>query len=304
MTSQSSIATRDMQAHSNYKTQVRDREAARVGYVPHLFIGIGETNAYFTLRETHQDYIPGDGPMGNATVNGVYQGRVVISSHHIKNLSQDPAEAVAKAQEYADAVGLRLASSVATIQEEMREIKRATAEQIAKREEAFRIEQELRDERERQWVEGCKRSIDDGFVPFGRYAGLKIAETPIQWRQWVTKSTHENDVMAYLADAVARRYTGDFPPAPVAGVTVGTVGERLTLRVRCIARFIVRSDFGDLYITKMVDLATGALLVVKSGSWSMTTEDPETTIKATVKKHDEYRGEVQTVLQRVKEVAA
>jgi hypothetical protein len=304
MTNQSFIAARDRQAHGRYSVAIRDLDARRSGFIPHLFIGIGETNAYFTLRETHQDYIPGDGPMGNATVNGVYQGRVVTASHHIKNLSQDAHEAFAKAREYADAVGLELRANVERMKEELRDIHRSTAEQIAKREETRRLDQERRDERERQWIEGCKRSIDDGLVPFGRYAGAQIAETPIQWRQWVTKSTHENEVMAYLADAVARRHTGDFPPTPVAGVTVGTVGERLTLRVRCIARFIVRSDFGDLYITKMVDLATGALLVVKSGSWSMTTEDPETTIKATVKKHDEYRGEVQTVLQRVKEVAS
>lgn len=302
MTAQSNIAARDRQVHGRHDVAMRDLDARRFGFIPHLYIGIGETNAYFTLRETHQRYIPGDGPMGNAVVNGVYQGRVVTASHHIKNLSQDAHEALAKAREYADAVGLELRANVERMKEELRDIGRATAEQIARREEALRIDQELRDERERQWIEGCLKSIDDGFVPFGRYAGKPIGEAPVQYRQWVAAAKHENEILAHLGDAVRTRYSADFPPAAIPGVTVGKVGERVTLRVRCIGRFVINTDFGQLYITKMVDLDSRALLVVKSGSWSMTPEDPETKIKATVKSHGEYRGEVQTALQRVKEV--
>lgn len=304
MSAQSTIATRDAHAHSHSKVWRRDYAARSAGFVPHLFIGIGETAAYFTLRETHQEYIPGEGPMGNATVNGVYQGRVVTASHHIKNLSQDAHEAFEKAREYADGVGLELRANVDRMKDELREIHRATAEQIAARQAQWRVDLEIRAERERQWIAGCKQSIDEGLVPFGRYAGVQIAKTPIQYRQWIGKSTHENEVMSYLADVVARRYSDDFPPSPKSGVIVGTIGERLTFRVRCLARFIVSTDFGDLYITKLIDLESGALLVVKSGSWSMKTEDAAKTIKATVKKHDEYRGEIQTVLQRIKEVAA
>lgn len=304
MIAQSTIAIRDSHAHSRSKIIRRDSVARSVGFVPHLFIGVGETAAYFTLRETHQEYLPGEGPMGNAIVNGVYQGRVVTASHHVKNLSQDAHEAFEKAREYANGVGLELRANVDSMKEELREIHRATAEQIAARQAQWRADLEIRAERERQWIAGCKQAIDDGFVPFGRYAGVQIAKTPIQYRQWVGKSTHENEVMAYLAEAVAQRFSDDFPPAPKAGVIVGSIGQRLTFRVRCLARFVVHSDFGDLYITKLVDLQSGALLVVKSGSWSMTTEDAEKTIKATIKKHDEYRGEVQTVVQRVKEEAA
>jgi hypothetical protein len=60
-------------------------EGGGMSFVPRLFIGIGLTNAYFTLRETylHTSYVPGEGQWGNF-VNGVYQGQVIteVRSHH------------------------------------------------------------------------------------------------------------------------------------------------------------------------------------------------------------------------------
>ena len=57
--------------------------------------------AFYTLRETylHRTYVPGDGPGGNAVVNGVYQGTVLeeVRSFHHFNLSTDADEAFAKA---------------------------------------------------------------------------------------------------------------------------------------------------------------------------------------------------------------
>lgn len=101
-------------------------------FVPHLFIGVGLTGAYFTLRMTNLRYIPGEGPMGNAIVNGVYQGTVEVGSEHLFNLSQDADEAFEKAQA-AQEMALRLSSTRESLDQEMREIQRATAEQMAER---------------------------------------------------------------------------------------------------------------------------------------------------------------------------
>jgi len=54
-----------------------------------------------------------------------------------------------------------------------------------------------------------------------------------------------------------------------------------------------------LYIISMVDDETGACIISKSTSFSAETGD-KLTFKATVKAHDDYKGQAQTVVQRIK----
>lgn len=99
-------------------------------FVPTLFIGVGELGCFFTLRETYLHAVPGPGPMGNAVVNGVYQGSFEVRSYHVKNLSQDPDEAFEKAQEASERMGLKLTTSRDSLREEMNAIHRANAIQL------------------------------------------------------------------------------------------------------------------------------------------------------------------------------
>jgi len=74
-------------------------------FKPSLFIDIGADNHFYTLRETylHTTYVrPGE--MGNAIVNGVYQGTIAeeVRSFHHFNLSQNPEDAIAKAKSFAE----------------------------------------------------------------------------------------------------------------------------------------------------------------------------------------------------------
>ena len=95
------------------------------GFQPHCFIRSGATNAMYTLRITCLKYIPGPGPMGNAVVNGVYQGDVVRSSEYVCNLSTDLEIAKQKAEAYCKANGLQL--STRDPEGDLREIIRSAA---------------------------------------------------------------------------------------------------------------------------------------------------------------------------------
>jgi hypothetical protein len=93
---------------------------------------------------------------------------------------------------------------------------------------------------------------------------------------------------------------------------VGKVGERITLTVTAERMAAIGTQFGTMYIASMRD-ATGNAIVAKgsyiptTANWNRETDrweiDKETafTIKATIKAHDTFRDEKQTIVQRVKE---
>lgn len=83
---------------------------------------------------------------------------------------------------------------------------------------------------------------------------------------------------------------------------IGAVKERLTVDVTIESIHDCESDWGTTHIHKMIDSAGNALTWFSSSK--RLTVGQAYTMKATVKKHDEYRGEKQTVVTRCKQVAA
>lgn len=278
-----------------------------MSYVPRLFVDIGRTNAFFTLRQTELHHIPGPGDMGNAVVNGVYQGTVVESSFHIVNLSQDPAEAWAKAQEHAQRLGLRLSGDPAKLDDERREIIRATAEQVERRraEEAAAIaeRQRLQAEWAAKYEADVRAAIDEGRITFGNYNGHSIEFLPRGYLNWVANTSfEEGSRMAYLSAVIRSKYAHLLLPAADASLHVGEVGKRRDWSGTVVRYARFETDFGPLCITTIVEDGTSACLVVKSGSWACSEIGKHLSFKATVKEHNEYKGQAQTVLQRVKEI--
>lgn len=87
---------------------------------------------------------------------------------------------------------------------------------------------------------------------------------------------------------------------------VGKIGERLMLNVMCVGVMKISDGgygtFGPRYLMRMRD-ESGNVLTQWTGSPNLAVGD-RAKIKATVKEHSEYRGERQTVVQRVTEVVA
>jgi uncharacterized protein (DUF3820 family) len=270
-------------------------------YTPRLFIGIGETTAFYTLRETYLHAIPGAGPWGNAIMNGVYQGTFEERSYHVKNLSQDPDEAFAKAEEAAAVMGLRLTTTRDSLETEMRDIKRANAEEMAKREAVRLARAEALAAQHDREEEQLREVIRAGFFPFGKYCGQHFSEADRGFITWLLTTTFEaGTIMEYLSVYV-RDIAGDMAlPAPVKDLHIGTVGKRQEFDVVVIRSMSFISEYNGfrVYITIMVDKETGACLKVKSEKFSAEAGE-EFRIKATVKAHEEYKGQAQTVIQRV-----
>jgi len=283
-------------------------------FTPELFIDIGETGAYYTLRETylHETYIRGAGDWGGAVVNGVYQGTVLteVRSFHHFNLSQDPQEAISKAQEASERLGVGFkACTVEDIQAQMRDIHRATKEQMAQRaaqEAAWRAEREAqRAERAQERL----NQIKQGIVPFGQHKDKRISELPRSFISWLIKMQDQfesDSPMFHLAKEVATNYSHLAQPTPK-DVDFGTIGQRVSINALVLKshsferpRFNASWLMETVYITTLIEDATQACLVVFSPSWHPKA-DSRISFKATVKDHKDYNGLSQTVLQRPSE---
>ncbi|CAO77798.1 hypothetical protein [Pseudomonas virus Yua] len=245
--------------------------------------------------------------MGNAVVNGVYQGSFEVRSCHVKNLSQDPDEAFEKAQEASERMGLKLTTSRDSLREEMNAIHRANAAELERRER----EQKEREDRwaaERAAEEEAKRqTILGGKFAFGPYVGKEFHEAPRGYISWLIDTLpdfEEGGLMRLTAQEVARRVPHLALPKPKPGLYVGEPKKRQTFDVTVVRRYSFARDAWNGYgietvhIITMIDKATGACLVAKSGAF-YAEEGEELKIKATVKEHAEYRGQAQTVVQRI-----
>lgn len=274
-------------------------------FTPYLFISVGETGAFFTLRETYLHYIPGAGDMGNAVHNGVYQGSTEIRSFHHFNLSQDPDAAFQKAEDFANANGYKLATTRETMIQEMRDIKRSTAEQLAERE---RIQQEKNEAWEAERQIRLQERIDlikSGQFVFGPYVGQKFVDADVGYINWLMNKVEdfeEGSLVRITAEEVIKTCQHMKLPEPDKTMVVGEPKKRLTFDVTVIKSvYFDREGYtGGLervYVTTMVT-SEGACLVVFSPAFSEEV-GTQLKIKATVKEHSEYNGQAQTIVQRV-----
>ena len=275
-------------------------------FIPHLFIGVGATGALFTLRETYEHTYYGRGEV----CNGVFTGTVEVSvrSFHHCNLSQDPDEAIAKAKAYSEQMGIKLSTTREQLVDEMRDIQRSTAEQMNER----RIQQEQRqaewDAERDAYIKERDAKIASGVFTFGPFSGKKFEEAPrgyLTWLMDMVNEFEEGSVIHITAQAVLRLVPHLALPKPDKTLHVGKEKQRLLFDVIVIgARHFVREAFGYragvevVYVTTMIDKPTGACLVVFSTAFAPA-EGEEFKIKATVKGHDEYKGQAQTIIQRV-----
>lgn len=267
-----------------------------------LFIGIGATGAYYTLRETylHQQWIGGrDG----------YMHSEVRSFHHY-NLSQEPDEAIAKAAEASREMGLPFDDTRADIECQMRDIRRATAEEVERRRAAYEAQQKQWEEERATWKTRQIETIDAGFVSFGKYEGKAIENLPRGYLDWLVKKLpefEEGSLLQALAMVVRDNYSNYLPPKADQEKLIGGIGQRLTLNVDVVSVYnYERPHAVAHWKTETVCIITmvtdqNACVVSKSASF-FAREGDKLTIKATVKAHDEYKGQAQTILQRVKVV--
>jgi len=269
-------------------------------FAPVLFIDIGATAAFFTLRETylHRRHIPGEGAFGNAVVNGAYQGTVVEeerSFHHF-NLSQDADEAWSKASEYAQRVGLPLVGSVDEIRTQLRDIQRATAEEMERRRQHH---EQLRQERlaaraaEAQAWRAENADLVEWLNAHAECGDEFVRSLSASLKDWGSltsgQTTAARAAMARSHQAAASRHVGQVGQR-IKGARVRVVSSRLLSVISQYPRI-------ERHVVKLEDEAGNIYAWFTShGERPFDLFEPAS---FTVKDHDEYRGVKQTVVQRV-----
>ena len=151
-------------------------------------------------------------------------------------------------------------------------------------------------------------------MPFGKHKGEKLGEVPAGYRNWVRSKAKEentktwNMVVEYLrqfeagdaviADEMEMRKK-DLAAAAKLRKHVGTVGERTKepLRVTCVAKFDYNGQFGPGTISILIDENDNKL---KTFGKCAIAKGESADIIFTVKKHDEYKEEKNTIINRIK----
>jgi uncharacterized protein (DUF3820 family) len=267
-------------------------------FVPNLVIGVGATSAYFTLRETYLHYF---------TVHGFPMSEV-RSFHHF-NLSQDAEEAFEKAKNYSKQMGVPLRNqSAEELRTEMREIQRATAEEMEYRAK-IQAEREARWEEERKEREKQKFDlIKQGIMPFGQYIGEKFSDLPMGYVTWFvkTRSEFEPESLIYaLSVELEAQVPSMILPDPNPTATIGKEKQRLEMTVTVVRTVVFQQPSFSGYgmdakcMSIMVEKETKACVVCFSTSfWPEVGKEMK--IKATVKEFKDYKGQQQTIVQRIK----
>lgn len=258
-------------------------------FVPTMFISVGAKTCFFTLRETYEQVIHVPGEV-----------RTEIRSFHHFNLSQDPDEAIAKATKFAAEMGLQLTTTRDRLVEEMREIKRADAAEMERREREAADRQAEYEKYRIELDNQMREVINAGFFPFGRFQGLAFEKADRGYLQWVIAKRDDFETGSYMraiADKLVLDYAEFTAPKFDAHAVIGEPGQRLELDVKIVKSFGIDTDFGRSYVVTMITDANVCLISL--GKFYAEVGE-ELKIKATVKCHDEYKGQMQTRLQRVK----
>lgn len=261
-----------------------------MSFTPYLFIGIGETGAFFTLREAYD--------------LNLRTGKVVTA--HLCNLSQDADEALRKATEYAEAQAIELRTNANTLAEEMRAIQRATAAEREERARVQRVQEEQLAAQRAAYEQQQRDRIAEGVYPLGPYQGKQFEQASRSYIDWIMRKVAEfeaGSVLHQLAQAVADKCGHLRLPDADPALLVGEPKKRQEFTVTVVRSAFFDRDSWDyrsierVWVTAMVTDA-GACLVVFSSTFSPEVGE-ELRIKATVKSHSEYKGQAQTIVQRV-----
>ncbi len=140
---------------------------------------------------------------------------------------------------------------------------------------AWLVEQEANN----SYMHNLKLLEDESLIPskmIGYWCSLVAAYQRVQARLEYTKQEKKNRLNEY----------------------VGKVGDRTEIRVKCTGIQAIDGGFGVVNIHRMLD-TDGRTLVWFANAARKMEKDEEYIIRASIKKHDEYKNWKQTILQRV-----
>lgn len=267
-------------------------------FVPNLYIGIGETGAMFTLRETYEHV--------SHYANNAH--KEIRSFHHF-NLGQDIDDVIAKALMISLKWGIMCKQpSKETLEAEMRSITRMKKDEREERARQIAA-------REAEYKRVCRQQYDariamihSGVMPVGYYRGEVFADIKTSYLKWVVENVDtfdEENIMKAVAHHIINtpelfeRVNFRFEP--------GFVGEEkgsIETPVRVIkATSFDRENFftggrETVYVTVMAN-DENKQIIVMSPKFKKS-EGASFILKGRVSKHSVYNDADQTVVNYAK----
>lgn len=273
-----------------------------------FYIGTGEKHMMYTLRHRYPEAVWTRGAGGEPV------SFTVVRDLHVKNLSTDRSEAIAKAVKYCEEGNNRTLwkDSIDRL-EELNDIKRRSEEELATLEEMEHERQrkldELREEKFQDQMTYWIEEAADGRFPFGKYKGHNFSDW-LSYCGWMVKRIEESDkedpmTMRFQAvnDAIVAYLKIHHPaifelPTPN-NEFVGEIKKRQDFEGQCIRTTWYETMYGITNIYNIV-LTTGELVVIKATTALDIDCGDKVKFKATVKEHSEYKGQNQTLVNRAK----
>lgn len=227
-------------------------------------------------------------------------GYLAERDYYIQNLSTDADKAMTKAKKFADANSIRLINDGDLL--ELEEIRRRSSEAVAlaeaEKEEAYQATQRARQD-------ALMDIIDQGIFPFGKYRDERfdsVYEYDKGYLVYLINSDLENlDVVSMsLKNALFSLFPKLKLPKYDAVKYFGEVKTRYkNIKAKVISDFGFDGYYGYTYVTKFL-LETGEILLYMGGTPQEIEVSEDVMMDFTVKSHDEYEGEKQTKILRIK----
>jgi hypothetical protein len=252
---------------------------------PHFRIGVGQKHGFFTLQEWHQE------PIYKVDYRGTRLAGIEWKSSHIVNLSQDYQEALIKAKRLAHMHSMTLRAS---------ESKEETLDAIARRDRESIAADNLREAQKLDSKLFTRRNITSPVFGFGKHQGNSIYDVIAYDREYLEWFSAQSDDLLALRIQVLLERT---PAAPkLVSSHFGLVGDRVEIEGTVKMVRGIESAFGFSTMYK-IQAANGNIFVTYySGTKIDWKEGEVVNIVATIKKHDEYQDEKQTIITRAKEI--
>lgn len=260
-------------------------------FASHLFIEPSPCNRRFILKRTAET---------NIFSHGGY--KKTVTDLFVDQLPPKLTDAIRAAYEYAKVAGLDFkAPKDGQFPDDLSAITRAK-QAVRSSAKQKKLDQQAAVEKARQDRRtASEQSLENGIYPFGKHIDQKIESQP-GYAQWLVekKATFDKgSILEYAAGVIERKFqhllkvetpyeSGHRPEADKSRIQIkGTVLKAMSFA----------SDFGRTYWIFIKD-EKGLCIVAKGGWWA--DEGTEVNVSATIKAKETYKGQDQTIVNRVK----
>ena len=189
------------------------------------------------------------------------------------------------------------------MEEEMRKLTRASADEMAERAKVEAAEIVIRDERAAYATVENLETYPVGILHWGKYEEKTYEEVnkfDRGYLEWMASRTNFDYASDEIRNTHLVRWLEDNPAVLVTNDDhYGELKKRYEFEATIVSTMLIDSEYGGSTLVKLVDSEGHRLATFYSGyKWEPKAGD-EIRFKATVKKHGDYKGVNETMVNRV-----